>query len=455
LISAFFAEKVTGMIYGQVETPLKTRLVKLLADLKGSIIGAFGVMVVAVTAAGVLNYAFNIVMTRFLGKAGAFGEFYALSAIFLIVSIGAGSFQTVIAKYVAGFSTKGEQDKITVLTRYFSRWFLYASACVIALSVLIAYPLARMLKLESPLYVVILGSSVAVSVYITLPYGILQGMERFVFLGGATVATAVLRLVFGIILVLLGAGVYGALGAATAAGLVVILVLIASSREYFFGKTSSEEEFHPIAAVKYLLPVASAMFLILFLTQVDAVLVKALFSRKEADIYSYAALAGKAVFFFPDGISLVMFPRVSALKARGEPTKRVLYLSLAAVVLIVCAVTIFYQFFPVLSARFFAGSRGVSIARIRGFLGLRLVVLFGLVMSIYAILKLIALYLLAHERTRFVFFLLAGGLIQVLGIIFFARRLPDVLLVMLCVGLVLLVYNLLLALRVPITKGET
>ncbi len=443
------------MTADQAEVSRNKLLNRIYKDLKQSIIGAFGVMMIAVTAAGVLNYAFNIVMTRFLGKAGAFGEFYALSAIFLIVSVGAGAFQTVITKYVAGFTTTGETDKIVVLIRFFSRWFIYISAGIMVASTAVAIPLAKGLKLESPLYVVILGSAIAVSVYITLPYGILQGMERFVFLGGATVLTAILRILFGILFVLAGTGVYGAIGAATAAGIVVTVTIVAANTNLFFGKTSEVADFSPVTAVKYFLPVAATMFLILFLTQIDAVIVKAIFSSKDADIYSYAALAGKAVFFFPDGISIVMFPRVSALKAQGKSTRRMLYLSMAAVLLIVSAVTLFYHFFPVLSARFFAGSRGVAVANIHGFLNLRLIVLFGLVMSVYAVLKLITLFHLALERTSFIFFLIAGAIVQSLGILLFAKRLPDVLLVMLCAGCALLVSNLLLVFREPSHWGET
>ena len=76
------------------------------------------------------------------------------------------------------------------------------------------------------------------------------------------------------------------------------------------------------------------------------ILVKSVSSAAQADLYSYGALAGKAVLFFPGGITLVMFPRVSALRAEGKPTKHILAWSLAACLAMEGAVVGFYALFP-------------------------------------------------------------------------------------------------------------
>jgi O-antigen/teichoic acid export membrane protein len=169
--------------------------------LRESLLGAFGLMMVAVTLASALNYVFSIIMTRMLDTTGAFSSFNSLNSIFLIVTMGALSVQTVITKYVAEFEVTGEQGKVRLLLRRFSWWLLLLAGAVIVLSLAAAWPVASVLKLSSPALVVILGSSVAITMYLTLPYGLLQGQQRFLGLGAAAISVASLRIIIGMGLV--------------------------------------------------------------------------------------------------------------------------------------------------------------------------------------------------------------------------------------------------------------
>jgi len=417
-----------------------------IAVLRESLVGAFGLMMAAVTVASVLNYMFSIIMTRMLGATGAFSSFNSLNSIFLIVSMGALSVQMVITRYVVEFEVTGEKNKIRLLLRRFSRGLLLAGVVVMILSFAAAWPLAHALKLSSPLFVILLGTSVVITIYLTLPSGLLQGEQRFGALGGAAISTAALRIVIGVTLVALGMGVYGALGAATPAGIVVACVIIYFYRDMFRGPVEPDPEFHPATALKALAPVATAVFLVIFITQIDVVLVRAMKGAVQADHYSYAALAGKAVLFFPEGVSLVMFPRVSHLHAKGASTKRVLGLSLAVAGLLVGAVVIFYAVFPGFTARFFAGKHGNFINTIKCAGGINFIALFGLVMAVFAIVKLLAFYHLALNHKSFLAIYASGAVMEVVGIFLFHRTLPQILVVMLIVGVALLVPSLTLAL---------
>jgi len=250
-----------------------------LGALRQTLVGAFGVMIVATTLASVLNYVFSIIMTRLLGEAGAFASFNSLNAIFLIVSMGAVSFQTVITKYVAEYEITDEPHKTKALVEAFSRWLVILGVAVIVVSVAIAWPLGHLLKLDSPVFVIIMGTSLAVTLYLTLPYGLLQGQQRFIGLGTASIAGAVLRIIAGIVMVELGLGVYGALGAATVAGFHRgdcdrLLLSRLPAR-----KAEKIEDFHPSKALWMLIPVAVGVFLVIFMTQIDIVLVKAVKDR--------------------------------------------------------------------------------------------------------------------------------------------------------------------------------
>jgi len=422
-------------------------LMSRVAIWRGTVVGAFGVMMVAVTVASALNYVFSIIMTRMLPHAGEFASFNSLNSIFLIVVMGAISVQTVITKYVAQFEVTGERGKVKLLLRRFSWWLLLLAGAIMLISLAAAWPLAHLLKLSSPALILIVGTSVGITLYLTLPNGLLQGEQRFLALGGAAISVATLRIVIGMALVAIGFGVYGALGAATIAGIIVAAVIIYFYRDMFRGPVEQDETFHPVTALKALIPVALAIFLVIFMTQIDVVLVKALFGAVVADRYSYAALAGKAVFFFPDGVGLVMFPKVSAMRARGEPTRRLMWLSVAAASALVGAVVVFYALFPHFTAEFFAGKNGKYIVGLKGPAGINFVVLFGFVMAIFTLVKLLAFYHLALDRKAFIAVYAVGAAVEVAGIILFHRTLPQVLSVMFVVGAVLLLISLAFALK--------
>jgi O-antigen/teichoic acid export membrane protein len=411
---------------------------KLVSSLRETLAGAFGIMMVAVVVSSAVNYLFNIVMNRLL-KTGSFGDLYSMETVFLIVTMCVLAAQTVITKYVAEFEAAGEHGRTRVMVRRFSRWLLIIGAAVLAFSLAVAWPVSEVLKLGSPLYVVILGTSVAVSVYLILPYGVLQGGQRFIGLGVAYIGAATLRISIGVLLVLLGLGVYGAIGAGTVAALIVVIVTMYFLRDLFKGPVEVDEEFHPGRAVRFFIPVALAMFFIILLSQMDVVLVKALFEPAEAGNYSYAALAGKAVLFLPEGILLVMFPRVSELRVKGEPTRRVLGWSLLAVSLLVVAVAGFYTIFPGFTAYFFAGEKGSQIVGLVG--------LFGFAMAMFAIVKLLAFYHLALEKKGFIWLFVVASVVEVAGIVLFHESLRQVVIVMILVGGLLLAANLVLAFK--------
>ena len=415
-----------------------SRIKESVSSLRETLVGAFGIMMAAVIISSAINYLFNIVMNRLL-ETDAFGDLYVMETVFLIVTMCVLAAQTVITKYVAEYEATGEHGKTKVMARSFSRWLLMTGAAVLAVSVAIAWPVSRVLNLHSPIYIIILGTSVAVSVYLTLPYGVLQGEQRFVGLGVAYIGGATLRITAGVLLVLLGLGVSGAIGAGTVAALAVICVAMYFLRDLFKGPVEVDEEYHPASALKFFLPVALAMFFIILISQMDVVLVKALFDPSEAGNYSYAALAGKAVLFLPEGILLVMFPRVSELRAKGEPTRRVLELSLLAVSLMLVAVVGFYAIFPNFTSYFFAGEKGSQIAGLIGWL--------GLAMAIFAIIKLLVFYHLALEKKGFIWLFVVASIAEVAGIMLFHDSLKQVIIVMILTGAFLLVANLVLAFR--------
>lgn len=421
-------------------------------SLRQTLIGAFGFMVVAITVASAMNYLFNMVMGWMLPKSD-FADLYSMLSVFLIVVTAGMSIQAVVTKYIAEFGAKGEEKKKHILVHAFSRWLIGVALVVIVASVLLAWPIAHLLHLKSLLYVIILGTSIAAAGFLTLPYGVLQGEQRFVGLGTANIAMATTRIVVGVALVGLWSytalktkwptfGVSGALISGTVAGVLVAGVVIWRFKDLFKKPdVTGEEDFKPSHALRFLVPVVAAMFFIILISQMDILLVNAIPSLKaQAGNYSYAALAGKAVFYFPEGIILVMFPRVSEMRTKGERTHRVLLLSITGAALMVGAVAAFYALFPHFTMVVFSrGKGGQTVTSLVG--------LFGAAMAMYALVKLVAFYHLALERKGFILLFVVAAVAQVVGILLFHDSLRQVVMVMLVVGAALLAANLLLAFR--------
>lgn len=425
-----------------------------LDSVAGTVAGAFSFVTVAYTLSSALNYLFNLIMTRMLGKAGQFSSFNSLNAIFLVIGLAAISIQTVVAKYVVQFEAEGAHEKTKYLVHDFSRWLICLGLGMFVASAALAWPLAGLLKLSSPALLLILGAAIAMAFYLTVPYGLMQGRQQFVGLGTVNIGSSLLKLILGIVMVALGAGVYGAIGASFLTPILIAAILLYRYRDHFFGQVDMTEDYHPAQALWSLLPVSIALFLVIFMTQVDVVLVKALKGLTLADTYSYGALAGKAVLFFPAGISLVLFPKVSDLKARGEPTGGILAVSLGACLVLEAVAIGFYALFPRFTASVFAGSHGRGLAAQEGVFGLPFVVLFGMVMASFAFINLLVYYQLALDRRLFIPFLAVGAVLQVFGILLFHESLRDVLLVMLVVSLGLLAINLALSLAAAKRERE-
>ena len=76
-------------------------------------------------------------------------------------------------------------------------------------------------------------------------------------------------------------------------------------------------------------------------------------------------------------------------------------------------------------------------------------------MAVFAFVNLLVYYHLALDRRAFIALLLVGAVAEIAGIIAYHKTLPDILLVMLIVGVVLLAANIALALKEAPARPQT
>ena len=310
--------------------------------LSGSII-----MLLSTSLVSVLNFAFNVSMARLLGPA-RFGHVTAAVTILMLASAITLAFQLVCAKFVARNDTMGE--KVSVYRS------LRGKAWVVSLGVgfalLIAQkPVSAYLHIPDHWLLPVLGIGVAAYVPLGVRRGAMQGMCLFGKLSGNFIIEAAVKLLIAVVLVAIGYGVMGAVGAISGS------ILAA----YFFPRMSEEFSAKPLTAhqpASFGEGMQATVFFVcqVIINNIDILLVKHFFAPDVAGVYAAVALVGRVLYFAAWSVVSAMFPISAAAKPRKEDANVILVPLLF--VLAICIVFVMAAgFFPDLIINTIFGGR--------------------------------------------------------------------------------------------------
>ncbi|HUR36351.1 MAG TPA: oligosaccharide flippase family protein [Terriglobales bacterium] len=271
------------------------------------------------------NFGYNVSMARLLGPA-EFGHVTAVATLLMLASAVTLSFQLVCAKFIARNTTS--TGKALIHDSLMRRAWIVGAA--IGAGMIIASPaIAGLLRLPSPMLIVLLGVGLLFYPALGVRRGVLQGECNFRFLSGNFVLEALVKLLMALLFVAAG---FGSMGAVTGITLSLLAALIFSRQR--FERTGSTATLVPASF-------REAMQVIVFfvgqvvLSNIDILLVKYFFAPTEAGLYAAVALVGRLLYFAAWSIVSAMFP-VSASN-NAEPDKRpdhVLFTPLLLVLLI-------------------------------------------------------------------------------------------------------------------------
>ncbi len=388
-------------------------------------------MFVATSIANVANYVFHVLMGRMLGPAD-YGILMSLISLLMIISVPAGAFQTVITKYVSQFKAKEEYAKINRLILVSAKRLFWCGLLAFLVLALLSGYVAAFLRIPSRVPVIVLGLVLLVSIILPVLSGGLQGLQIFEHLGGYIITGGVLRVVFGVLLVSLGLGVSGAIGA-SALSTAIVLVLAFVSLRFIYGWKDENVRLNSSEMYRYFWPVLATVLCFMVLTNTDIILVKHFFSPVEAGHYSAAAVFGKIVLFLPAAIVMVMFPKTSELHALEKDSSLILWKSLLGVGFLCGVVTAGYFLFPRLIVSVLFGVKYLSAVPLIG--------LFGLAMTFFSLVNILIFYHLSVHNLRFIYALVACTLLQVGAIWVFHRTLMQVLYILIGSGILLILVN--------------
>jgi O-antigen/teichoic acid export membrane protein len=402
-------------------------------------------MFIGIGLFNLFNLLYHFSMVRSLPPT-EYGHLNTLLALFMIIQVPASTVQTTITKFVSSFQARNRYDLVKGLIKHFFLLILIVALSVLIIVTLGSKFISSFLQIPSYGLVVLLGTILFFSMVVTVPWGGLQGLQKFGSMTYNLVINGGLKFGLGFLFVLFGLGVFGALSAITFSYLITTVLSFSMLWNHLRGQGGApdppqvSQDSNPsyISDVyRYIFPVGITMLSYNILTNIDLILVKHFFTPIEAGYYSIAQMVGKVILSIPVPIVIVMFPKISSLE--GQEKKALLILKKSLMIAIVlCSVTILIGFsFPVLIIQILTGKIYSDC--------IPLVRFFCINMTFFSLISILLYYHLATHERRFVYPLVGLTLIQIGLIVLFHRTLIHVLLVVGTVGACLLGATLFLA----------
>ena len=364
----------------------------------------------ATVIGGVFNYVFQFFMMKSL-SVESYSELAAVLSLFYIITVPTQTIGTMLLRYTSKFMAEGRQQQVYWLIKR-SLWITLAISAVMVVVILVTMPwLMSFLSLTSDLPVIIMLFGLVVAMVTPIGYGPAQGLQRFTLLGLNTIASPIGKLIFGVILVVAGFGVAGAMGGViigTAFGMMVVIIGI---RDHL-GKHGSPITAADARSIKiYLIPVTIAVVCYGIMTNIDIFLANHYLLKTDAGLYSTASTLSKIILFMPGAIATVMFPKVTAAHTRSEGTVRIMRRSIILTLLLTGLLAMGFLLVPETVLRVLTNTAYLGAAPALQILGLS--------MMFFGLASLFMNYGLATDRHQYITFVLLFTVVEVLLLVLF------------------------------------
>jgi O-antigen/teichoic acid export membrane protein len=341
----------------------------------------------------------------------------AFFALLILEQLGGQVVQAATARIAAQYSARGEESALHVFVRRWSTRILVVAGLP-SLAVFILAVIGPVGPF-SQAAVAIIAATLFLAIFLTYTQGLLQGLNRFGWLGAEQIVIAFTRLSLGYLLVVVVfppithlRPVHGAfLGAAAglAVGLVMTLVPLAPLLRAARGAVheidlgAAETRFFLLATVIFVGYAA--------LTYSDG-LIAPLRIPGEAGAYAATITMAKIILFGPIAIGLILLERTSRADALGQDADRYLFQSLAFVLATSGAVTLAYLIAPEPLTAIVVGTQYPETPGLIG--------LYGLAALSNALLSLWVAYFTGRGQMGFGALLAVGVVVEVALLVFVA-----------------------------------
>jgi O-antigen/teichoic acid export membrane protein len=399
--------------------------------MRGTTAGA--VVLVGLVAANGGNAVFHLIAARSLGPS-KYSDLVTLVAIVGLLAFPLGGVQFAIAQRTAQWAARADRHAIGHLYRRGLVWSLMAGAALFVVVAVCSGPIQRGLHVGSRTAVILMGATLVPTIVSPMVLGLAQGLERFLLFSFGQVVGPVARIAFLLPLIVLGAGVPGALGATFGGSLVAVVVPVLVLAAWAQRPPESAIP-HPgtqSASLWGALGISVGGILgLTALTSLDVVVAKLSLTSHVAGLYGAASLVGRLILFLPSAVAFVLVPKVSSRSATGRDTRALIRPSLVITGVLCLALTAAFSVAPrlLLDASF-----GAKYEDAHSWIWL-----FGIEMTCFALANVAFAYDLGRGRARGAWLLCGAAVVELIGYIPFHDSPRQLLYVNIATGALLLV----------------
>ncbi len=246
-----------------------------------------------------------------------YGLFVALLGILTLMMSATPGIQTVFTHETAAATSDLERQRMTryaygVIQLTFILWLLFV--CVIAL---FHRPVFAFYKMDQawPLIITLVAGLLVVCLSVFM--GILQGAQRFSWLGWALLANGGGRLVFAFLMALvLGGSTQSVMLGVLAGVLVALLMSYTVARPYLLKNKAITCQWGKW--LRGVLPLALAPVVFQMMMSADTIFFRALMSKSDSAYYALAGTLGRGLFMLLGPLAGVMFPKLVRSHREGQ-----------------------------------------------------------------------------------------------------------------------------------------
>jgi glycosyltransferase involved in cell wall biosynthesis/O-antigen/teichoic acid export membrane protein len=401
-----------------------------LSDLAQSDFGRAGGLAAAVIVSNVIALVFTVVFARLLG-AGGYGSLAALLSAFIILMVPGSALQIAVAREISAAGPGGGAG----VRHWISRIALGAVLVTIA-AVALRDVLGAILNVDQVWAAAAVPVCAFLWMIVSVERGALQGYRRYRVVAGSIIGEAFARLVFGVMLVLVGLDVTGAF-LATPLALVAIALLLARPLARELPERRDRRPLLDLLAGAWI-PVIG-LTLLFALQEVHVIVVKHEVSDELAGSYGVAAVAGKAIIWVAVGLGMYLLPEAARRSHEGIDPRPVLMRTLTLIALAALPMVALYAVAaePLLRTVFGPDLTGAADA----------LPWLGLAMALLACAYLSVQYLLALGRSSFIWVLAVAAALEIGLLAFVGANLTEVAIMLFGLQLFCAVTILTLSLR--------
>jgi O-antigen/teichoic acid export membrane protein len=415
--------------------------------LKDEFLKQTGLVFIGMGLFNLFNLLYHLFMIRYLPPM-EYGHLNALIALFMVISVPAGTVQTTVTRFFSSFKAQNQYHQAIQLLRHF---LLLMSIIALSFFLLILFAsshISSFLQISSRVLVILFGLSLVFAMVIPVLWGGLQGLQKFGLLTLSLIINSGLKLALGVLFVFLGFGILGAMSAIAVSyfvttilsSLIIGVSLLkerAVAHQEVIPKSSSPTNFSEV--YHYSLSAGLVLLCFMVLTNIDLILVKHFFTPIEAGYYSIAQMAGKIILVLPIPIVTVMFPKLSSFEGREKRPAATLRKSLGIAVFLCGGAVILSLLFPSAIVKILSGKVYLECSPLVG--------MFSVNMTLFSLTLILLYYHLSTPERWFLYPLFFFTLIEIGFIILFHDTLFQVLLTVGIVAFCLAVINFYLAYR--------